>query len=427
MIKKTFNIKLYILIFLFLWLKIILLNPGGSLFAQEKSKELSFVNPWQESLTLPFQFINNLIIIPVRINNSDTLRFILDTGLNTTIITELATGDSLLLNYARKITLAGLGKGQPVEALHSYNNHFDIAGIKGLRQNIYVLLENNLNLSSELGVWIHGLTGHNVFKHFIIEINYEKELITFHKPETYRYKRLNRRTVILPLLIHNSKPYIQTTIIQNDGTVIPVKLLIDTGAGHALWLDLRSHPQLKFPENTIESFLGRGLNGEIYGKMGRIKKLYIDKFELKDVIASYPDSLSLGKAIGLDERNGSLGSEVLRRFKLIIDYSNKQISFIPNNLFLGSFKHDMSGMQVTAPFPKLPYYTILDIQKDSPADHAGLKIGDEIIADNNIKTSKYKLPEIRYIFRQKEGRKIKIKVSRNGKEIKTNFILKKII
>ena len=37
---------------------------------------------------IPFQLHSNLIIIPVQINGSDTLRFILDTGVSSTIITD---------------------------------------------------------------------------------------------------------------------------------------------------------------------------------------------------------------------------------------------------------------------------------------------------------------------------------------------------
>ena len=39
---------------------------------------------------IPFQLHSNLIIVPVRINESDTLYFILDTGVSNTIITDPA-------------------------------------------------------------------------------------------------------------------------------------------------------------------------------------------------------------------------------------------------------------------------------------------------------------------------------------------------
>jgi hypothetical protein len=88
-----------------------------SLYAQQQIQNLSFVNSTQKSVSLPFKFINNLIILPVVINDSDTLQFILDTGVSTSIMTELSIGDSLLLNYARQVKLKGLGQGEPIAFL----------------------------------------------------------------------------------------------------------------------------------------------------------------------------------------------------------------------------------------------------------------------------------------------------------------------
>jgi len=68
------------------------------LYAQQQIQNLSFVNSTQKSVSFPFKFINNLIILPVVINDSDTLQFILDTGVSRSIMTELSIGDSLLLN-----------------------------------------------------------------------------------------------------------------------------------------------------------------------------------------------------------------------------------------------------------------------------------------------------------------------------------------
>ena len=88
--------------------------------AQSQIKDLGFMDPNQNKVSFKFKFINNLIIVPVIINDSDTLHFILDTGLSTSIMTEISMGDSLSLNYTRQVKLNGLGRGDPVDALHSY-------------------------------------------------------------------------------------------------------------------------------------------------------------------------------------------------------------------------------------------------------------------------------------------------------------------
>ena len=62
-----------------------------------------FDNPKKKSITINFKLSNNLVIIPVAINNSDTLNFILDTGVKSPIITELPFVNKLNLNYLQPI------------------------------------------------------------------------------------------------------------------------------------------------------------------------------------------------------------------------------------------------------------------------------------------------------------------------------------
>jgi hypothetical protein len=75
-----------------------------------------FDNPKKKSVTFDFKSSNNLIIIPVAINNSDTLNFILDTGVRYPIITELPFVNKLNLNYLQPINVKGLGEGEQLTA-----------------------------------------------------------------------------------------------------------------------------------------------------------------------------------------------------------------------------------------------------------------------------------------------------------------------
>ncbi|MCK4465261.1 MAG: hypothetical protein KAU83_06080, partial [Bacteroidales bacterium] len=68
------------------------------------------------------------------------------------------------------------------------------------------------------------------------------------------------------------------------------------------------------------------LSGDIYGKLGKIHGFRLGGSLFNSPIVAFPDSASAGNSSGLDDRNGSLGSEILRRFRVIIDYPNKQIT-----------------------------------------------------------------------------------------------------
>ena len=414
--RRIFNIFLFSLFACFSLFR----GTNTPLYAQNQIQNLSFINSAQKSVSFPFKFINNLIILPVVVNNSDTLQFILDTGVGISIMTELSIGDSLLLNYTRQVKINGLGQGEPIDALHSSGNNFNVSNIRATNQDMIILLQNVFDLSSVFGTRIHGLLGYNIFANFIVEIDYSKKIISFHDPETYKYKKgwwifqSGKKNETLPLIIHNTKPYILAYILMNNGTRIPVKLLVDTGASHSLWLDTFSDTLIKVPETTTEVFLGKGLNGDIFGKLGKIPEVQIGHFVFSDPIVAFPDSMSAGQSKGLDYRNGTLGAELLRRFNVIIDYPNKKITLAKNNNFNDPFKVNHCGIDIETPIPELPYYIISHVRKGSPAEDAGLRRGDEIKYINNNHTFKLSINDINEFFYRKPGKKIKLGIIRDG-------------
>jgi hypothetical protein len=419
------KVRLKIYIFLFL-LVFALMHPENA-SGQNPLKKLAFERSGQKSLTIPFKFLNNLIILPVVINNSDTLNFILDTGITTTMITELTGMDSLLLNYAREIHLQGLGVGEPLNGLHSYGNEIKIKGISGQNQDIYVVLNNAFQLSSRMGMPIQGILGYSVFSNFVVLINYESKLITFYDPARFSYKKRHSKYTSLPLVLNGTKPYIILNITDNSGKVFPVKLLIDTGASHAIWLDASSVPGLDLPEGSKETYLGTGLSGEVYGYLGRLHNLEINGNLLNEVIVSFPDSSSISSAAGLNQRNGSIGSEILKRFNLIIDYPNQRISFKPNYYFKTEFIQNLSGMEVIAPYPGLRIYMVEGVRKGSPADRSGLMKGDVIQSLNGTKSENIQLSDLYEILQNQPGKKLSVSFMRNGELMSTSMRLEKFI
>ncbi|MCB8999996.1 MAG: aspartyl protease family protein [Bacteroidales bacterium] len=409
----------------FLMIACVFINQES--FTQNPLKRFEFANPRQKSLKIPFKFINNLIVIPAAINNSDTLNFILDTGISTTMITELTDVDSLVLNFAREIELRGLGTGEPLKGLHSYGNEIKIKKIIGQNQDIYVISDDVFHLSSRMGLPIQGILGYSIFSNFIVSINYDTKTISFEKPETFNYKKKLSHYFELPIEINDTKPYITINIIDDKGISYPVKLLMDTGASHAIWLDQSSMQNMGLPPGSKETYLGTGLNGEVFGYLGRMACVDFFEAQLKNVIVSFPDSSSIANAAGLNGRNGSIGSELLKRFNIIIDYPHQKIFLNPNSYFKNEFIQNLSGMEVIAPYPGLRIFTIEGIRKDSPADRAGLMKGDVIKSINGLKSEKLDLSDIYLLLQQHPGRKMLVIYMRDGVLLETSFVLEEFI
>lgn len=384
-----------------------------------------FDNPKKKSITIDFKTSSNLIIIPVAINNSDTLNFILDTGVRYPIITELPFVNKLNLNFLQPISVKGLGDGEQLTAYQSGNNVININGLVAYDQEIHMVINENFQISQILGIPVHGLIGFNLFKDYVVKIDYTQHKITLIKPEYFTYKE-RPRDIVLPLIIEQNKPFVKTSIVTDKNEDVPVKLLVDTGASDALWLSSNSDSRISLPENNIETFLGRGLSGDLYGKKGRIGAIWVGPLVLYEPIVAFPDNELVDQLIGNNDRNGTLGAEILRRFYVTIDYPNQRLILTPNSDIKAEFNYNMSGLEVTNPMPGLPIFLISEIRKNSPAYYAGIQENDQIIALNNTSSKALTLNDINLLFQSREDKRVKMTILRNGEQIKTEFFLKKM-
>jgi len=358
------------------------------------------------------------------------MKFILDSGIKSTIITEMTGVDTVDLSLAREITLDGLGEGEPLKAWYSEKNEIRIIdpllggrGIMGDDLEIYVIPENLFEFSKQFGLQINGLIGADFFSHFVLELNYSDKLITFHKREKFNFRKANKRYCRIPLIIENQRPYIEVVVIQEDGSAVDVKLLIDTGASMAIWLSLYSDKRIVLPETTYNALLGQGLNGDISGLNGRIKELQLGQYRINRPIVAYPDSLPIAGMAREKERNGTLGNEILKRFTVIFDYEGNQCFIKPNKNIRDPFNYNRSGLEIEKPFYNLPVYQIYDVVPGSPADLAGVKAGDQIEMINYLKAFNIELDQINSILYGTEGKTVRLRLLRDGELFKAKFTL----
>jgi len=294
------------------------------------------------SKKINFELNGNLIIIPIEINGVE-LSFVLDTGVSKPILFNLAEKDSLDLRHTETFYLHGLGADGKLKALKSRQNTFKIGDATSVNQDLYVVFDNTINFTPRLGVIIHGIIGYDVFKNFVVEINYSSKFIRLHKPDTFKPKS-SKKWKTLPINIDRRKPYIDSKIVVND-SLKSVKLLIDTGSSDALWIFEDKRQGLTPDANLVfEDFLGKGLSGSVYGKRSKVKSFHLSDFILSNVNVAFPDSISIDRAKLYKERSGSVGGSILKRFNIHFDYTNRKIYFKKNSYYNDPFTYNNSGI-----------------------------------------------------------------------------------
>lgn len=414
----------------------------------------------KNKIEIPFQHIYNLIIIPIEVNGAK-LNMLLDTGADNSMIFSLPENDSIQFYNSKKIKVRGIGSEEVIEALLSVNNKIKISGYEDDKFPLLIVLNQDVNFSSRLGIPVNGVLGYSFFKDYPIEINYEKQLVTIHKTRKFLEKKKFKKYLKHEISIINNRPYIDVeTKIEKD--TLNLKLLIDIGLGDGLWLF--ENNKIKAGDLFFEDILGRGLNGQIVGKKSRVKAVKIAKFALTEALVSYPYEMYFPKIGIIEGRNGSLGGEILHRFNIIIDYEQKSLYLKKNSKFKKPFDYNMSGIVIQHngiefvqeavrletksggygiqvdgaldnfknnnfkyKFSLKPIFEVASVRKGSPADLVGIQPGDKIIKINRRSTHGYSIQKINDLLQSEDGKWIYMDIERNSKLIAFEFQLKKML
>ncbi len=372
----------------------------------------------RRSISMPIKVRNNLAVVQLHINDRGPFYFILDTGVRTTILTEPMLAHLLDLNLQESIYVYGLGGDGIVEALVARGVDIRLHGLRGKNMNMIVIPENILTFSEIFGFPVYGVIGYDLFKNFAIEISYSNERMRVFREPDYR---IGRRSQVTPFRLVNDKPYVSATIIGENGDSLTTNLLLDLGASHPVYLN-RSHIHLS--DRTLNSFIGKGISGNLMGNIGRADKIRIGDIEVNEPLVFYPEREFLVFNEMEINWQGLIGGAIIKRFNIIIDYPSEKLVLRPGRNFSDPFNTSLSGLEVVASGPQLNKFKIHYVRPGSPAYEAGIQSGDYIMQLNHLSRTELNLDEILDQINLREGHHISMLVNRDGLLLRKHFRLR---
>jgi hypothetical protein len=385
-----------------------LVSLSGALGAQE-----TFVQPASRLITtFPFTvFTGGVILIRARVGDfPDTLNFILDTG---------SGGISLDSNTCVRLkmepqpsdkTILGIAGVRQVKFL--YNQTLHLPGLNVDSLNFHV---NDYDiLTSVYGEKVDGIIGYSFFSRYIVQINYDSMQVSVYSRGNFRYPRGGylMRPVIASLPIMGAEV--------RDARDVSARFYFDTGAGlcSLLSTDFVSDSNMLDSRHKIFFTQAQGLGGKANMQLTTVREVRFGPYRFKNVptyvfddqynVTSYPN---LG---------GLVGNDILRRFNVILNYEHRAIYLMPNSHYRDLFDYSYTGLCI---YWEDGEVVVGDVMKGSPAEKAGLKEGDVVVAvgnnfTNNIQTYKNLL--------QNTGERVKIIVKRDGKLEQVVLVVKSI-
>lgn len=391
-----------------------------------------FVEGDHKMVKLPFLASNSLILLPVSINGSEPLYFLLDTGVRANLLFSKSMGDSLGLTYTRRVGMVGADGTTTVWAQVSPINSMDLGEVEGRLQSLLVLEEDFLELESVIGIPVYGIIGYEFFKYNAVKIDYEQSVLTFYPPDGMAWKSPFYRKGTLTL--EDGKAYLEVKVRQQAGPKLRGKMLVDTGANHGLLLNRETFPEIQLPKKHLQTQLGQSLGGVLYGGIGRVSGLSILGLRFAQVLTSFPEESFASTQIQESGRMGSLGAEVLGRMTLILDYPRNEIFVRRNAAFYQSFEFDMSGLVIKKLLTSEKRWYVGDVREGSPAQLAGILPFDEILSINGIPIVLWEMDQLVKLLRSEEGKAIQLELRRYSQpglpafeDFRFQFFLKKQI
>lgn len=264
----------------------------------------------EASTSVTFDSAHDLIIVTVRINGEGPFRFLVDTGASHHVMTpELAR--TLGVEVKNAAGAIGVGGKETISA--------GLVEVAEMQIGTFTLKGQSFFVTPFPASYpFQGFLGSELFKRFVVQIDYTRSLLTLTIPKKYHYEG---KGVDIPIKLHgDSIPKVKANV---DGTFGWFKL--DTGYNGSLalfgkFIDEHGLLTKYAPQKSKPG--GQTLAGEVGNSpVAVIRKFRLGAFVLNDTLAA----LFLEKEGSNSNFAGAIGTGIIKRYNIILNYPKRRM------------------------------------------------------------------------------------------------------
>jgi hypothetical protein len=374
--------------------------------------------------TLPFQLSAGKIFIDVTVNGRGPYPFAVDTGSPPTII-DLGLARDLGIPVIPMGRVGGAGEGS-AQMGQAREVALSFGGVAIPRRPM-LAVDLNERLAPFSARPIMGLIGNDFISSHIVEIDYPKRTITVRDPVGWEYtgdgQVLETRTrghtfITGQISLGRDAP--------GAGETLPVRILIDTGAGLASSLTtpfVNQHHLLDRAGPRFRASVGWGLGGEVVHDVCRLDSIQLGGLRIDRPICSL--SQDRAGALAAGSFDALIGGDLLARYKVIFDGKRRRVILEPGPDADAPFEYDMSGIALSGDAGRGPLRAVR-VLDGSPAAQAGIQPDDIILAIDGREVRGSDRDQIRDLFRT-DGASHTLRLKRAGDELSVEITLKRMV
>ena len=340
------------------------------------------------SATMPFEWWDDHIFLPVTLQNKQIIYLLVDTG-SAFCWLDQAVAEQLGLRGNDYVSIEDAANkpilGQILENALSWDfPGLSLRGVSAGSASLAVMSEYE-------GRPVGGVLGMDLLQNFVIRLDYIHQTIEFIDPKSFSGE-VPANAVTLE--VKRLRPYVEAGIADRTDGFATGNFLVDTGGGTISLSSgfISAHPQLDL-RSRGKSNIG-GAAGGFEATSALCHGLELGKSTLTDV----PFFITSGDPVRANSSNagGLMGNAIWERFDLVLDFPDKKLFLNPNANFDAPFKHNLYGFGLKTTGADLSQMVVCDLSPHSPAAQAGVKLGDVLLQVDATPTTSLNLDTVRH-------------------------------
>jgi hypothetical protein len=364
------------------------------------------------ALGIPFNFDNDHIMVEARVNDSQPLWFLVDTGAEYNVINLPRLAEMGLTSFGASTTSGG---GGSTGLAFTKVNRLIVGGVTLLGQRAGAL--DVSGLEKLYGMPMGGLLGMDFIDRFTMVVDYEHRVLNLY---AHGHDAGVARGTRVPFIVEEGHPHVRGAIVVDDGAEIPADFIIDSGAAESANLTMpfvRDHHLLERARRSAApaATITPGTEKQFYTQTtvrGHLRTLRIGSVEVHEI----PVNLQQGTsgAYSSPSFSGTVGERILSRFNTTYDYAHSALYLEANAEAAKPFPPRTTfGLSLMAEGPDYTHFSVAGVRKGSPADEAGFTKGDVITELDDKPATAWTLATLRTALTQ-EGARHTARLEREG-------------
>lgn len=386
----------------------------------EKGADYQFA-AGRKATDIPLEVVGVHLFVQGRLNDSDPLWFLLDSGAEMTCIDQQVAQEAGL---ALEGQTAGSGNGPgEVDVSFVRDASFRFPGVTLTNQTVAALELRSL-IEARFGHEVDGILGYDFISRFVVAIDYAKSRLHVYERDGWEYRGNGTE---VPIWLVDKVPNCKATYTLPNGDVEECNVYVDIGSGTTLKFNkpyTEKHNLLASVPRKI-AYSGQGIGGRTNAYRGRIASLRLGDLVFEEPTCSFSQDDKGGRKY--DDLAAQLGGGILERCTVILDYERERLFLEPNDRFGDAFPGTMSGLTiVTGGRGGWHEFTVVGVVEGCPGHQADVRAGDVIVAVDGRSADELSMADLNELFRQ-PGRTITLSVRRGDRVLSKELTMEPVL